>query len=709
VGNQNNKYLTNEKDLPPDLEFVDRPPIVTGSTPVAAPPAQDFDRYQGAVLSAPIGLQPDLVKTQIGGGLPVYRIMPAAPSGQAGVNSGVHSNAAPLIFPVASAAHNAQTTANSAQETADAVAAVSFQGAWSNTATYSQGASVDYLGAIYVSLINANLNNTPNTSPTDWAPTGGTPNYQGAWSSSTAYTIGQTVSVSTSLYIALQNSTNQNPTSTSGFWQLLSNASTFFGAWNNSTQYSIGSEVSNNGSFWIAITANINQTPAPGSSFWVNVGTAAILLANYNNSTAYSIGMEVVGTDGNVYSAIAATTGHAPPNASFWQLVGPATLNSVADGSTKFGNTASGLVYRPLSNPLTGHDAGASATINIAAFTMRTSSKGDISENSGSVTGLSFNTLYYIYFSDPSLNGGSVTYIATTTRETAISNGGATGQFFVGSVTTPLSGQPDTTGNNDGGSGTLGTSMVSQVFAANGTWTKPTGALYVQVTAVGAGGGGGGSNVTGGAGGGGGGQSTNIYPASVLTSTVSITIGGAGSGGATSVNGNPGGTTSFGAFLQAGGGAGGAAGTGGNATGGAGGKGTSNGGNGGNGSSASGGPGTSGQDGNGLAAGGGGGGGSAAGGFGQAGGTGGHQGFAAGNAAGGSSGSSGVPGGNGTSVTAGTPQGGSGAGGGGSSNSNVGSAGGNGGSYGGAGGGGGGANTSGGNGQPGICVVTTFL
>jgi hypothetical protein len=29
------------------------------------------------------------------------------------------------------------------------------------------------------------------------------------------------VSVSTSLYIALQNSTNQNPASTTGYWQLL--------------------------------------------------------------------------------------------------------------------------------------------------------------------------------------------------------------------------------------------------------------------------------------------------------------------------------------------------------------------------------------------------------------------------------------------------------------------------------------------------------
>lgn len=131
-----------------------------------------------------------------------------------------------------------------------------------------------------------------------------------------------------------------------------------------------------------------------------------------------------------------------------WRVI--AIDEQIADGTTRFGQTASGLSYRPLTNPLTAHDAGANATINIASFTMRTSSKGDVSISSGSITALSYGTGYYIYYDDATLTGGSVTFNATTTKTTALNGAG---RFFVGSITTPISGAIDTIGNNDGGTG----------------------------------------------------------------------------------------------------------------------------------------------------------------------------------------------------------------------------------------------------------------
>jgi hypothetical protein len=44
-----------------------------------------------------------------------------------------------------------------------------YQGVWSNTATYSKGQEVNYLGTVYVSLTNSNFNNTPSTSTATWA------------------------------------------------------------------------------------------------------------------------------------------------------------------------------------------------------------------------------------------------------------------------------------------------------------------------------------------------------------------------------------------------------------------------------------------------------------------------------------------------------------------------------------------------------------
>lgn len=120
--------------------------------------------------------------------------------------------------------------------------------------------------------------------------------------------------------------------------------------------------------------------------------------------------------------------------------------NHTVSGAPLVSSNAS---YRPLTNPLTATDAGASATVNIAAFTMRISGT-DLSINSGSITGLSFETVYFIYYEDWEFDGGTVTYAATTVRENAL-NGPA--RFFVGSIQTPADGAPDTVGNPDGGAG----------------------------------------------------------------------------------------------------------------------------------------------------------------------------------------------------------------------------------------------------------------
>jgi hypothetical protein len=111
--------------------------------------------------------------------------------------------------------------------------------------------------------------------------------------------------------------------------------------------------------------------------------------------------------------------------------------------------SSSNVVYRPLSNPLTATDAGATDTVSVAAFTMRIGGS-DYSISSGSITSLSRKTIYYIYYDDPTIAGGAVSFSASTTKETAIVG---FGRFFVGSILTPPASGTDTVGNNDGGSG----------------------------------------------------------------------------------------------------------------------------------------------------------------------------------------------------------------------------------------------------------------
>jgi hypothetical protein len=88
------KYIMNESELPKDLEFVDRAPTITGS---GAAPTQSFDRYQGAILSAPLGLDTDIAKSQLPGANPAYRLMPTSIAGNPASNAAIQSTARKVI------------------------------------------------------------------------------------------------------------------------------------------------------------------------------------------------------------------------------------------------------------------------------------------------------------------------------------------------------------------------------------------------------------------------------------------------------------------------------------------------------------------------------------------------------------------------------------------------------------------------------------
>lgn len=155
------------------------------------------------------------------------------------------------------------------------------------------------------------------------------------------------------------------------------------------------------------------------------------------------------------------------------------TLQYVTDNGGRFASTASGTSYRPTTNPLTSTDAGANATISVASFNLRlrnSSITSDVAYNSGSITTLSYGTLYYVYVNDPLFAGGAVTYAATTTKENVLSGAG---YIFLGSVFTSVSGGGTTFGNNDGGTGAQTGNNIIVWPSANtvgGSWTNPTNA-----------------------------------------------------------------------------------------------------------------------------------------------------------------------------------------------------------------------------------------
>lgn len=99
--------------------------------------------------------------------------------------------------------------------------------------------------------------------------------------------------------------------------------------------------------------------------------------------------------------------------------------------------------YPDPANILTAQDDGTDTEVDIAAHNRVYSDGTTVAVDAGSVTGLPYSILYYIYYEDPSREGGAVTYLATTDSATAAQTGDT---HTVGSVTTPAALAPPVTG-----------------------------------------------------------------------------------------------------------------------------------------------------------------------------------------------------------------------------------------------------------------------
>jgi hypothetical protein len=90
--------------------------------------------------------------------------------------------------------------------------------------------------------------------------------------------------------------------------------------------------------------------------------------------------------------------------------------------------------------PLSASANASTAVISVGAHTVQYG-YGQVAFSSGSISGLSVNTTYYVYANDPAFGGGAVTYLATTNPQTVVA---ANGNYYVGSIKTPVSASTNT-------------------------------------------------------------------------------------------------------------------------------------------------------------------------------------------------------------------------------------------------------------------------
>lgn len=126
-------------------------------------------------------------------------------------------------------------------------------------------------------------------------------------------------------------------------------------------------------------------------------------------------------------------------------------------------------------NLLAASDAGEDATITVATHAWDYPDRDeDVERATGQVTGLDYSTAYHVYFDDDTLMNDAPTYGIVATQAAALNSTANPFRHYLGTVTTPAAGAPDTGGG--GGGGGYCVTPDTPVLMANQT-EKPAGAI----------------------------------------------------------------------------------------------------------------------------------------------------------------------------------------------------------------------------------------
>lgn len=203
------------------------------------------------------------------------------------------------------------------------VEGIKFKGAYSTGTAYKVGDGVAHGGKVYIAIADTTGNTPPNVS--FWSQFADGIQYEGVYSGSAQYQRNDVVSYGASAYIAKQDTSGNNPTNTT-FWNKLVEGISAAGAWISSTAYVPGDVVAYGANLYKAIANNTNQLPINesgvlNSASWEIFNTGIRSRGDWATATEYFIN-DVVSYGGNTYICVvrnASTTFAADLAANRWQ------------------------------------------------------------------------------------------------------------------------------------------------------------------------------------------------------------------------------------------------------------------------------------------------------------------------------------------------------------------------------------------------------
>jgi hypothetical protein len=194
----------------------------------------------------------------------------------------------------------------------------------------------------------------------------------------------------------------------------------------------------------------------PGTALTVNLPEyappfTAIIEARAVDFGSMTVQLTLRGETPGKHAICLAKTGSTPtpsPVVSGEDLDGVASVLAQPSGYATQMIRGAGIIP-PVGN-LSATDAGGTATISVLAQEWDYPDQStNVTRAAGSVTGLDFETAYYVYFKDATRTDGSVTYLAT--EDYSVATAGDDETHYIGSITTPADGGADTDGTDWGG------------------------------------------------------------------------------------------------------------------------------------------------------------------------------------------------------------------------------------------------------------------
>jgi hypothetical protein len=223
---------------------------------------------------------------------------------------------------------------------------------WSSSTTYQNGDLVTYGGFVYIAT-SVNTNITPSTDGgSNWALFTSGFTYIGAWSSATAYQVGNVVTVGGYTYVATADGTNQNPATASAYWSRLNSgfrwlatAQTFTGVTTtnvtgsgNGAQFTVATSGTN---YTVTKTANGTGYSATAGSNTIKIlGTSVGGTTPFNDITITITGVSTGAISTFTYTGIATTwasgTAYVLGDTVFY---GPSTYVCILGHTSASGNS----------------------------------------------------------------------------------------------------------------------------------------------------------------------------------------------------------------------------------------------------------------------------------------------------------------------------------------------------------------------------------